>query len=88
MDVRLAATRELGRFEGNQAIYALGQSLEDADPAIQYLAMQSLRKTTGKNLGNDVRQWKQLVNSTTAAGVSDPEIDSSETVAGRPDQLR
>ena len=66
VDVRIAATTALGRFQGPQAIQALGEALDDSDPAIQYLAMESLRQSTGEKLGNDVRQWKQLVQGTLA----------------------
>ncbi|MDG2382374.1 MAG: HEAT repeat domain-containing protein [Pirellulaceae bacterium] len=88
LDVRQAATQELGQFESLEATAALGQALDDADPAIQYLAMQSLRKNTGKNLGNDVRLWKQLVNSTAAPTTTEPEDENPESIAGRSRELQ
>ncbi|MCP4189797.1 MAG: HEAT repeat domain-containing protein [Planctomycetaceae bacterium] len=88
LDVRQAATQELGKFESAEATAALGQALDDADPAIQYLAMQSLRKNTGKNLGNDVRLWKQLVNDTATPTTTQPEVETPETVAGQSRDLK
>ena len=60
-DVRLAATRALGKSKEPVAVAALGRALEDSDPAIQYRAVLSLRGATGENLGNDVRRWRQYV---------------------------
>ncbi len=60
-DVRLAATRALGEFKDPQVVTALGRLLDDGDPAIQYLAMQSLENATGEDGGMDVRQWKRML---------------------------
>lgn len=59
--VRFAAAKALGRTRGPQAVAALGSVLEDRDPAMQYIAMESLRKSTGENLGHDARVWRQYV---------------------------
>jgi HEAT repeat protein len=60
-DVRLAAARALGSSKDPAAVAALGQALDDKDPAIQYRAVLSLRKATGENFGNDVSRWRQYV---------------------------
>jgi HEAT repeat protein len=60
-DVRLAAARSLGHYRDPQAIAALGALLDDRDPAVQYLAMQSLHQVTGGDGGHDVRRWKRLL---------------------------
>jgi HEAT repeat protein len=60
-DVRLAAARALGQSSSPAAVAALGQALQDKDPAIQYRSVLSLRKVTGKDFGNDVSQWRQYV---------------------------
>jgi HEAT repeat protein len=65
LDVRLAATRELGRFQDPAAVTALGVALDDADPALQYRAVQSLKSVTGKDLGNNVPAWRQYVREGT-----------------------
>jgi HEAT repeat protein len=61
MDVRLAAARALGQSNNPAAAPALGRALEDKDPAIQYRAVLSLRKVTGKDFGNDVNKWRQYM---------------------------
>jgi len=61
MDVRLTAAKALGDTGDAGAVAALGEALEDRDPAMQYLAVQSLRKVTGQDLGNDVGRWRQYV---------------------------
>jgi hypothetical protein len=60
MDVRRAAAKALASSNDKEAVVALGTALEDPDPALQYLAVNSLKKVTGKNLGNDVNAWRQL----------------------------
>lgn len=61
MDVRLAAARALGETGDPGAVVPLGEALEDRDPAMQYLAVQGLRNTTGEDFGNDVSQWRLYV---------------------------
>lgn len=63
VDVRIAATEGLRRFRDPFAVQALGQALDDRDPAVQYTAMQSLEQLTGRDLGLDARQWKQLAQN-------------------------
>ena len=60
-DVRLAAAKALGDTKGAEAVAALGEALGDADPAMQYRAVLSLQRVTGKDLGNDVNRWQQYV---------------------------
>jgi HEAT repeat protein len=64
-DVRLAATRALGETGDQGAVAKLGPALDDADPALQYRAVLSLRKITGKHFDNDVNQWRQYVRGET-----------------------
>jgi len=65
LDVRLAAARALGRSKDPAAVTVLGEALEDRDPAMQYRAMLSLRKVTGKDFGVDVNRWQQYVRGET-----------------------
>lgn len=60
-DVKQAAIKALGKVKDASAVPVLAQFLNERDPATQYLAMQSLRKVTGKDFGNDVRRWEAYV---------------------------
>ena len=60
-DVRLAAAKALGETKNREAVAALGEALDDSDPAMQYRAVLSLKQVTGKDLGNDVNRWQQYV---------------------------
>jgi HEAT repeat protein len=60
LDVRMAATKALASAGDKEAVTALGRALEDSDPGLQYCAVASLKKVTGKDLGNDVNAWRQL----------------------------
>jgi hypothetical protein len=46
-------------------VAALGSALEDRDPALQYLAMESLKQVSGRDYGQDSRLWKQYVQGQT-----------------------
>jgi len=65
VDVRLAAARALGETKEQTAVPKLAVALEDTDPALQYRAVLSLQKITGKRLDNDVNQWRQFVKGET-----------------------
>ena len=63
VDIRLAATRHLGRFrEDRAAIDALGVALSDPEPAMQFRAMESLKKVTGRDYGFNARLWQAYLN--------------------------
>ncbi len=61
MDVRLEAARALGRHKGPEAAKALALSLEENDPAIQRVAMESLKTSTGKDYGMSVKSWREFL---------------------------
>lgn len=65
MDVRLAAVQALGMTGDPGSVAALGEALEDRDPAMQYAAVQSLRRVTGQDFGNDVGRWRQFAKGET-----------------------
>jgi len=69
-EVRLAAVRALGQVDDQAAIGALRPALEDADPAMQYLAVQSMRNLSDRDFGNDVNAWSQF-----ATGV-EPQVEN------------
>ncbi len=62
IDVRLEATKALGKFPGRKTIEILSQALVDPDPALQRRATESLGKVTGEDIGPNIRLWQQYVN--------------------------
>jgi HEAT repeat protein len=64
-EVRQTAVRALGDTKNPAAVKPLGNALSDADPAMQYLAVLSLKKVTGKDFGDDVNRWQQYVRGET-----------------------
>ncbi len=61
--VRLTAVRSLENFRNDPtAVQALGLALEDGSGvAMQYRAMESLKKVTGKNFSGNVETWQAYV---------------------------
>lgn len=60
-DVRLAAARALGTLKDPQAVPALALALDDANPAIQFRVMQSLKAITGKDF-KTVQEWREYIH--------------------------
>jgi HEAT repeat protein len=69
IDVRLAATEALGQIKSRESIQALAVALDDRDPAMQYVGVESMKSITGQDYGPDVQTWRQV-----AAGQSPPPI--------------
>ena len=61
-DVRLAAAEALGSIKTPDSIQALSIALEDRDPALQFVAVESLKSISGQAFGGDVRAWQQYAN--------------------------
>ena len=61
VDVRLAATRALGNYQGLRAVEALSFALDDPNPALQIRATESLARATGESIGRDVQAWQRYV---------------------------
>lgn len=78
IDVRLAATRALGNFSGQQAVAAISLALEDPDPALQVRAAESLQNVTGEQLGRDIQAWQNYVKNVLPSPLAD------RTLAKRP----
>jgi HEAT repeat protein len=74
LDVRIAATNELGRFPEQAAIEALGVALSERDPALQYRAVQSLKSATGHDFGNSVPAWREFVAGRTPLPERQPSL--------------
>jgi HEAT repeat protein len=60
LDVRLAAAEALGNLKTPEAAQALIVALDDRDPAMQYVGVESMKSITGEDYGNDVRTWRQV----------------------------
>jgi HEAT repeat protein len=60
LDVRLTAAEALGKIHSPESVQALVTALEDRDPAMQYVGVQSMKTLTGKDYGGDVDAWRQL----------------------------
>jgi len=77
IDVRLAAARALGETADPAAVAALGQALEDPNPAMQYRAVDSLRQVTGRDLGSNVNAWRAYVQGDPPSTLRDEESIAS-----------
>ncbi len=62
LDVRMAAAKALSNTHSKEAIAALGRALDDPDPGMQYCVFESLRKVTGKRVGDDVNAWREIAH--------------------------
>ncbi len=78
-DVRQAAIKALGQFKDPIATQALGKALQDRDPAMQYLAIRSLRAITGRNFGYDVAQWLAFLEGRQTASQPTPSMANRPT---------
>lgn len=67
IDVRLAAAEALGNIKSPESVKALIVALDDRDPAMQYVGVESMKSITGEDYGGDVQAWRQY-----AAGQSPP----------------
>ena len=63
IDVRLAATRALGRFSDPVAMQGLAVALEDPSPAMRYRAMEALKQSSGRDLGQDIVAWQTFIDN-------------------------
>ena len=80
MDVRMAATKALGKMKSPEAIQGLAVALEDRDPAMQYVAVESMKTVTGKDYGPNVEAWRQVATGGTPPPEHVPSI--AERVRG------
>jgi HEAT repeat protein len=88
VDVRLAAARSLGKVKNDpRAVGALGIALKDADPALQFRAVASLKEVSNKDFGNDIEKWQQYVDSVAPAS-QQPGSQPPSAIAGRPQKTQ
>lgn len=74
IDVRLAATAALGNIKSPEAMAALAVALDDRDPALQYVGVQSMKSVTGKDYGGNVEAWRQVARGGTPPEPKAPSI--------------
>lgn len=58
LDVRLAATKALQGFDSPEARKALLPAVQDRDPALRYVAIQSLKEHSKVDYGGDASKWE------------------------------
>jgi HEAT repeat protein len=73
-NVRLAAAKALGSMKSPEAIQALSVALDDRDPAMQYVGVQSMKEVTGKDYGPNVEAWRQVAAGQTPPAPESPSI--------------
>jgi len=73
-DVKMSAAKALGKIKSPEAIKALAVALDDRDPAMQYVGVQSLKSITGKDYGPDVQTWRQVAAGGTPPATPAPSI--------------
>lgn len=74
VDVRLAATAALGKIKSPESMPALLAALDDRDPALQYVGVQSMKSVTGKDYGPNVEAWRQVATGGTPPAEEVPSI--------------
>jgi hypothetical protein len=73
-NVRIAAAKALGQMKTQAAMQAVAVALEDRDPAMQYVGVQSMKEITGKDYGPNVEAWRQVAAGQTPAAPETPSI--------------
>ncbi|PQO43335.1 HEAT repeat domain-containing protein [Blastopirellula marina] len=58
LDVRLAAAKALQGFDTPEGRKALAPAVQDRDPALRYVAIQSLREHSNVDYGGDAEKWE------------------------------
>jgi hypothetical protein len=62
-EVRIAAVDALGKIKSPESIKALAAALEDADPAMQYAGVSSMKSISGRDYGGDVALWLEYARN-------------------------
>ncbi len=78
IDVRLAAAEALGSIDSPESMAALVTALDDRDPALQYVGVQSMKSISGQDYGGDVAKWRQV-----ATGDAIPAAPEAPSLAER-----
>lgn len=88
LDVKLAATDALGNINSTESVPTLALALKSRDPAMQYAAVEALKRVSDEDLGNDVSAWlafaEQARQSTSAPDVAEPQGEAMADSLGPP----
>jgi hypothetical protein len=76
-NVRLAATKSLGKHSSDEVRQFLAQRLDDRSPAMQYQASLALKEQTGKDFGGDIELWKRFLQG---EDVSEPKASIADSL--------
>jgi HEAT repeat protein len=79
LDVRIAATSQLGNCPGDVAIQALSAAIGHPDPAMQLSAASALTRITGEDYGNDIQAWQQYLQARDASPENDSRVANEPT---------
>ncbi len=71
-NVRIAAANSLGDLKDPSTMRSLGLAMEEGDPAMQFACVESLKKISGKDYGNNLSAWQEF-----AEGGNPPEEPTS-----------
>ena len=80
VDVKQAAIAAIGKQRGNVPIDSMRAVLRDPNPATRDLAMNSLRRITGKSHGRDPEQWIAAIDK---QSIGPPTIKQDDPDAGK-----
>lgn len=75
-DVQIEAVRALGKLQSPETPAALTPALESDDPAMQFTAVQAMKRSTGQDLGGDVRAYLAAAKGEAPPRESAPEVAS------------
>ena len=85
LDVRQSAIAALANHRGDISTGSLRRLLDEPDPATRALAMSTLRRTTGKPIGDDPAAWIAALDTPAANPAGPTAADAPETqIAVRP----
>lgn len=71
-NVRIRAAKSLGDLKDPSTMRSLGLAIEEDDPAMQFACVESLKKISGKDYGNNLSAWQEF-----AEGGNPPEEPTS-----------
>ena len=81
-DVKHSAMSALAKHKGSVSVDSLALALNDRDPATQNLAMSSLRRVTGKDLGKTPEQWLRALGPPSVPGAENADIQIAQAPLG------
>ena len=73
-DVRMEATSALAEFRDPLAVQALGNALDDPNPALQYRAIQSLKTVSDHDFGDNLTAWREFARGGSPPAPQQPSL--------------